>query len=257
MGRYLLCKRKTAEIPFHIASVSLNLYSVEELSYFIVNYLPLAEEMITDENLPRWLEDECSMPGTADIIRSILIGPEERKYEALKVILKNGYYYSPSRLERISEQIDSFRDKSPSDKRMMRADILMRSRRYQSALEDYEKILADPENETAGDAFLGKLYYNLGCANVRIFHLPQARRYFGLALERIPGERVRAACMAAAYLEGGERMFTEEADRIRAAYGERNKVLARINSFEGPDITEDLGHLAEGWIRDYHESMGL
>ena len=257
MSECILMKRKAASIPFYIESVSLNLYSAEELCYFIANYIPLAEEIITDKNLVKWLDEECSMPGTADIIRSLLTGRDDTREEALKVILKNTYYYSASDLEQIFVRIDEFRDKREADKRMARAAVLMKNKKYKSAMFDYESILAEPEISKESDEFRGRLYYNLGCACAKIFQLGKARRYFENAMNLLSEEKVRRADLAAAYLYGGVAALDEEANRIGAGIGEKNKVLSQIEAFQDPVIKEDLEVLAARWMKEYHESMGL
>lgn len=257
MNNCILCRRKTAKIPFHIESVSLNLYSAEELCYFIANYLPLAGEVIEDGGLIRWMEEECSMPGTADIIKSLLTGRSDTQFEALKIILKNTNYYSTSELAKIFERMDEFQDKREIDKKMERAAVLMKNRKYKSAIADYEAILKDPGFSGEPEEFRGKLNYNLGCACTKLFKLKAARSYFEKALELIPCEKVRKADMAAAYLEGGIPAFNEAAKKTEASIGERGQVLSEINALKDPEISEDLNELAARWIRDYHESTGL
>lgn len=257
MSECIYMKRKAASIPFYIESVSLNLYSAEELCFFIANFIPLAEEIITDSNLIKWLDDECSMPGTADIIRSLLTGRSDTREEALKVILKNTNYYSSSELDRVFESIDAFREKREADKRMARAAVLMKNKRYKSAMFDYESILADPKIMEESDEFRGRLYYNLGCACAKIFQLGRARRCFENAMNLLPAEKVRKADLAAAYLHGGVAAFDEEAKKIGIGIGERNKVLSEIEAFQDPEIKEDLTVLATRWMKEYHESMGL
>lgn len=257
MNNCILCRRKTAKIPFYIESVSLNLYSAQELCYFISNYLPLAGEVIDDGGLVRWLDEECGMPGTADIISSLLTGRNDTQFEALKIILKNTNYYTSSELEKIYERMDSFQEKRPIDKKMARAAVLMKNNKLKSAVEDYEEILRDPETAGEPDEFIGKLNYNLGCACTKLFKLTRARRCFETALEKIPQEKVRKADMAAAYLEEGLEGFEAEAKRIGAPINEKTKVLAEIEAMKDPEIKEDLSVLAARWIKEYHESTGL
>ena len=58
MGSYILCQVRRAENPFFIDSVSLNIYSIEELCYFICRNLPLLDETVLNESLAAWLKEE-------------------------------------------------------------------------------------------------------------------------------------------------------------------------------------------------------
>lgn len=256
MGNYMLCGRPAATTPFHIESIQLNLYSIEEFCYFIANFLPLAEEAAADPSLPGWLEDECGMPGTADIIRSMMSAGDGR-YEALKMILKSGHYYTQTQWEKICAQIDSFRAMRQPDRSKARADLLMKRNKYKNAIEEYEKILNTVGISEEPKEFRGKIQYDLGCAYARMFRLSNARRCFGRAYELIPGDRVRQACLAAAYLEGGQSAFEIEAEQIGADAGMKNTVLMEIQSMQAPEISGELDELVSRWIRDYHENTGL
>lgn len=61
MGNYLLCRHKIADIPFYIENVHLNVYSVEELCYFLSNNLALADEVTDAPALDVWLKKECNL----------------------------------------------------------------------------------------------------------------------------------------------------------------------------------------------------
>ena len=109
-----------------------------------------------------------------------------------------------------------------------------------------------PEKE-----FRGKVYYNLGSAYARMFRLSTARRCYAKAYDLYKDEKIKKACLAAAYLEGGKQALEEEAGKVGADAGEVNTILLEIRSVEAPDIEENIQDLTERWIRQYHENTGL
>ena len=61
MGSYILCQVKRAENPYYIESIGLNIYSIEELCYYICQNLPLLDATILNERLAEWFKEELKL----------------------------------------------------------------------------------------------------------------------------------------------------------------------------------------------------
>ena len=61
MGAYILCQAKKAGKPYFIENISTNIYSIEELCYYLYNNLYLVDNTIINEGLCKWLEEELEM----------------------------------------------------------------------------------------------------------------------------------------------------------------------------------------------------
>lgn len=255
MGNYLYCNRPAAEMPYHIDSLQLNIYSIEELCFFIANFLPLADETVLNPSLADWLDRECRLPGTADLLRS-LRGSEYELQESQKVILKSGNYFLPVELTKLFARIDETRDMDDLNRQKARADMLLRHRRYKAAASIYEHILETTLTSEQKE-LRGRIYYNLGCANAKLFRITKARNCFERANELIGGEKTAEACLAAAYMEGGEALLIAEAESIGADDLDKDRILRAVRSIEEPEIKEDLDSLVREWVRDYRDSTGL
>ena len=72
MGSYILCQVRRAENPFFIDSVSLNIYSIEELCYFICRNLPLLDETVLNESLAAWLKEELHLRRLSQKLQQLL-----------------------------------------------------------------------------------------------------------------------------------------------------------------------------------------
>ena len=55
MSGYILCQTKKAEHPYFIENISTNIYSVEELCYYLYHNLYLVDQTIINEELCIWL----------------------------------------------------------------------------------------------------------------------------------------------------------------------------------------------------------
>ena len=58
MGELILCSHPIAAMPYYIDNISLNVYSLEELCYYIENHLYLIEADFMSEELCLWIGQE-------------------------------------------------------------------------------------------------------------------------------------------------------------------------------------------------------
>ena len=55
MSGYILCQTKKADKPFFVESINTNIYSLEELCYFLYHNLYLVDSSVINENLCIWI----------------------------------------------------------------------------------------------------------------------------------------------------------------------------------------------------------
>ena len=58
MGKLILCEKPLAALPYYIENLSLNIYSAEELCYYIENNVYLLEQDFMDDELIEWIGKE-------------------------------------------------------------------------------------------------------------------------------------------------------------------------------------------------------
>ncbi len=256
MGNYLLCNTFATKTPYRIDNVQLNLYSIEELCYFIANYIPLVQEDLIGSSLAGWIEKECGRPDIASELDAVM--EDEDKFAAgLKLILRSGHYYTQIQLEKIFEKIDEQIALPVIEKLKLRADLFMKQKKYRQAIKNYEEILETRGLYNESEDFRYKVYYDLGCGYAKLLRLSKARSFFSKACELHSCAESRKACLVAAYLDGGAKAFEEEAKRLNVSDGERSTVILELDAVQAPELTGDLGELVRGWVRNYHESTGL
>ena len=72
MSGYILCQTKTADSPYFIENISTNIYTLEELCYYLFHNLYLIDDTVMNERLCLWLQDELNLPGLAARLRANL-----------------------------------------------------------------------------------------------------------------------------------------------------------------------------------------
>ena len=72
MSGYILCQTKRAKLPYFIENISTNVYSIEELCYYLYHNLYLVDQTIMNEGLCSWIQSDCPEPlmGHVDGIRA-------------------------------------------------------------------------------------------------------------------------------------------------------------------------------------------
>lgn len=56
MAGFILCRSKYAEKPYYISNMAINIYSMEELCYYIYNNIYLIGADLVDEGLIKYIE---------------------------------------------------------------------------------------------------------------------------------------------------------------------------------------------------------
>ncbi len=256
MGNYILCSHKSAEIPYYIESVSLNIYSIEELCYFIANYIPLADITVVNKELASWIKNEAGMSEAAGVLETML-DEKDSFNEAVKWVLKCGNYYNKTQLEKIYEKLDAYQSMEIMWQRKARADMLMEQKKYIKAIENYKEILDTVGISEQPKTFRGKVYYDLGCGYAKLFRLSKARENLRKAYALLPEEKIRKAVLAAAYLDGKEEALSLEAKKLSADEAEIKAIMTEMEAIDAPAIEGSLDELTKKWVRDYHDSTGL
>ncbi|MBQ1843392.1 MAG: hypothetical protein II133_02190, partial [Lachnospiraceae bacterium] len=71
MGELILCRQPMAATPFYIENASLNVYSLEELCYYIFHNTETLSPDFISEELLTWIDEELSFPSLADRLRAL------------------------------------------------------------------------------------------------------------------------------------------------------------------------------------------
>ena len=89
MSGYILCQTKKAQRPYFIENISMNIYSIEELCYYLYHNLYLADHTVFNEELCNWLRDELELVHLAAKLKQNLernVSVEEMIYPVFKEI---------------------------------------------------------------------------------------------------------------------------------------------------------------------------
>ncbi|MCR4998763.1 MAG: hypothetical protein K6A05_02880 [Lachnospiraceae bacterium] len=175
MGELILCKRPIAATPYFIDELSLNIYSLEELSYYVSHNVYLLNSSFSNMDLCRWIGKELDMKDLeAELVH--LIQENTPLHIFVGHILTACGYLTASEIKQVMDVIATFENKSEAECKKIRGDRLMEKQRIVDAIYEYENILDGDLEMTK--SFEGNVYHNLGTAYCRLFFFREAASCF-------------------------------------------------------------------------------
>lgn len=200
MGELLLCNRPIAAMPYYIEALSLNIYSLEELTYVIEHHLFLMDEGFFDDELILWIEREVGEGALAEKLRQSM--QKEQGVTKLVELILNATGYLPYETGiRILSQMKEMQHKSIFERRKMRADRYVENKKYINALLEYRRILQMEEECRKNPIVCGNVWHNQGTVFARLFLFKAAKECFETAYKyHMNIESIYEAMAACRYL---------------------------------------------------------
>lgn len=201
MGLVTVCKYNRTKNPFFIERAGLNLYSVEELAYFLYHNICVVDRQLFDERLCRWLQETGCQELAGKIRDDIRSGTDFQKL-VLTVAGASGFF-SPEEQNDLRERLNGLAGLKEQERLKMRADELLNNRNEWAAAEEYRHILKMHQNSSLGMEFYSAVWNNLGVCYARQFLFGRAAKCFETAYEYHPDEELLEQAELAAQLAQG------------------------------------------------------
>lgn len=180
MGQIILCTGQYAEKPYFVEKFYINLYSVEELCYLLVEKAEMLDSEIMQKELVQWLDEQCGLNQLAHALYSLL-NQNGSTAAFAGIILEYVNLYPADVVARTEEIIRSSEGLSPFERKKSKADYMLQSKRYYGALKQYYALLEQiPETD---QLLRAKVLHNMGVAYARLFMFRQAAEWFRQAFE--------------------------------------------------------------------------
>ena len=249
---YILCKTKTAENPFYIENISTNVYSMEELCFYLYNNLYLLDDTLLNQKLLDWLRDELGLTALAKKL-SALLEKEAGVGELILPVFKEIYYLSHEELRIFLAKLTQYEAQPERVQLKMKGDYLFANEKFRNALNVYRKSLQAGTDDETGTQFAGSVYYNMGCAHARLFELSEARECLKTAYDMLHSHKVLTGYLTAVYLADGEEQMHKAAGELGVDPHTVGQVLESIHENEAKAVDADSS-LRYREIRDKKEN---
>lgn len=256
MGIAILCQIPRTENPWYLENIGLNIYSAEELGYFICNNLPLVDESIVCEGLALWVKTELKQVRLSQKLLQILNGPYTER-DFILTLLKEICYMNSKELTALDQQLQELTEKPLTLRLKKKADTLMVHEKYNRALKYYQEALVCGGQGNMGAQFRGMIYNNMGCVYAKLFLMEEACDCFRLAYEELHTLPVLKSYLFSIYMKDGEGVYRQKLDEFGVDEKSRVKLAEEIAQVQMPEMPENLDEALENWTKSYHKKTDM
>ena len=208
MGELLLCNEPIASLPYYIEGISWNIYSLEELCYYIENNTYLLEREFMTEELCVWIEKEMKHAELAEKLKNILQGNGQLSDFVLAILMESGYCPLES-VREIVRTLHEMEEKSDFECNKIRADRLMEKEKYLSSIYEYKRLLDSNDAGEQPDELLGSIWHNLGTAYASLYLFGEASDCYEKAYYLNHREESIRECLCAYRCQKDEAGFSD------------------------------------------------
>lgn len=257
MAGYRLCQTKLAETPYYIENISTNIYSLEELCYYIYHNIFLLDETIINEGLCEWLRDEL---GLKKLYGSLCKELEEGYSlgDFVLPVFKEINYLTHQEFKAFNNQLVRLEHEPQIGREKLKADYLVENQKYVNGIKVYKAILAQAKGSRLGGQFIGEVHYNMGCAYMNLFQYEEALDCFALAYECLPEAHILKAYLSCCYMTKPYARYQELLEQLQVSVEIGKTVEKQVEEVRKSvpmeaDLNE-IGHFLEKIRKEYHNS---
>ncbi|MBQ7464440.1 MAG: hypothetical protein IJS86_06235 [Lachnospiraceae bacterium] len=168
------CVGKRTANPYYIEQLCLNIFSFEELLYFIKGNAYILDSSIINEKLFEFIGKELELPELYGQLKD-LYRRDKGISDYVCTILAYGHYVNEEELENIRRIIEGNTDVRPFVRRISRGDFFFQNRTNVAAAEEYSAALAECDEN---DRRLPKVYHNLALIYAQSFLFRESASFF-------------------------------------------------------------------------------
>lgn len=276
MGGLILCNMRSEE-PYYISELNINVYSIEEIGYFVFNHTYIVGKEFFNSSLISYIKDQLNLPNIADKIEKSLKQSSPLPDLIYLILIESGYYTEED-LKELLQLLPKLASKSTQERFKAKADLFYENKKFESALNEYYKILEMKREPKLNSLFYAEILNNIATIYTRLFLYDDAEKYFRKAYELSKEEVYLRKLVYVSLLYGGEQKllgnivkydipdcFVEicrvsfEKSQIEVNESERYKNLCKTLTYEAnKDISEyydELQVIIDTWKEEYRDLM--
>lgn len=259
MSGYILCQTKKAELPYFIENISTNIYSIEELCYYLYHNLYLIDQTLVNEGLCTWIQEELELPKLASKLRQNL-GKFASIEDIVYPIFKEINYLTYEELRVLNSQIQKLDAEPMAVRDKQKGDALVENGMYVNAIRVYQKLLEREELEASRKGLTESIYHNLGCAYSYLFQMEKAVEYFWKAYEQ-GHDKAALKCYLLAFRSIRTPIeYESRLTEVNVAEEVRQEISEALNHFakrpEKEVYSQHVDEMLERLTQNYHRSTG-
>lgn len=225
MSGYHLCQVKKARHPYFIESISTNIFTIEELCFYLEKNIYLLDQTIINEKLLDWIRDEL---GLVRLYRKLYeqLENEETIGNFILPIFKEIGYLSHDEFRELQEKIRTIEIQPKDLRRKIKADYLVEYHMYNNAIQEYSTLLKKRNPGKMGVQFYAAVYANLASAYARLFLFEEAADCLWKSYETVRSNEIYRRYLATLSLFLSREDYEKRLDELKVPKVQREKIEA-------------------------------
>ncbi|MCR5357703.1 MAG: hypothetical protein K6E63_09935 [Lachnospiraceae bacterium] len=176
MTNLILCHMSTADRPYNVVGLGINIYSGEELCYLIAQNAHTLDHDFMDERLCDFLDKQLELTELADKLREIL-RDKGNLSDFVMAILDEIGYCDADEMRNIKQILIESAGLSPARKHKSRGDNLLKARKFARAIDEYAGTLKKIDVD-AEPILYAAVLHNMGTAYAKLLLYEKAAEYY-------------------------------------------------------------------------------
>lgn len=231
LGKIILCTGILASTPFHFPFTNTNIYSIEELSYYIYNNIYLVNEELFTVELADWLEKEADMTDFASKLRTLIQNKHSMK-DLVVSLLCSADYYTENEIKNLVVIIDQIMNLDPLHRLKIKADNYLKYNNFKAAAAAYEEIRSSKDAIHLTEKEFGNLYHNQAIIDIHNLSFSEAAAKFKTAYQYNQEMESLHQYLYALYLNGDQGAFEQAAKEYKLSTKQKDEIVLMIKQNE-------------------------
>ena len=238
----ILGKGKVADKPYTMPYHAGQVYSIEELCYYIYNHIYTINEDFFQPALPVWLTEELDM-SVLSVKLKYMIEEKHGMQDLVVAVLCSCDYYKEEEIRQIVDILDEITNLPIYKKKKIKADNYLRAGCYARSLHEYRKLLHGSFAINFTPEEYGDILHNQGIAHFYISSFEEAMEDFKEAYVRNHKSDSLQHYLWILLMLGKEAEFEAEALSFDVSQKEREEIRRRyqeaLADFRMPEERKD------------------
>lgn len=262
MGKLIQCSSQLAKNPYYFRVTDTNVYSIEEVCYYIRNNIYMMQEELFNRDFAIWLKEELKMNDVSRKMEKLLDGHNSLK-DIVVTLCCSCDYYEEREIHELIRIMDETQSLPIRKRQKIKADNYLRCNLYEKALEEYNNILKSDSMLVADIFEYGAIYHNMGAAYAGLGDFKKAADYFSQAYEKGKNKESLREYIYSLLLDGDNDRYElvckqfdiaeEERELIKKDFEETNNLNA--SSREVKKISRLRDTLKAGYLEEYYNKV--
>lgn len=229
MGKFILCTGMQAKEPYCFNLTGTNVYSLEELGYYLFHNIDTIQLEDFNEKMFNWIEYDLNMEEFADKCRNIREQSDDIKDIVVGILCATDYF-TKLELESLIKTIDMLNGLSPIEKQKIKADNYLKYEDYESAVKEYEAIIASKDSSVFPAEIFGNMLHNLAVAHIQLKAFERAKEELKRAYTLNHNEETKKEYFFLLKLQKQEKEFLKEILNYNLSPEEVQGYLAELDA---------------------------